>query len=53
MKSDLHVCVYFYFVLGGLNSIELGVDQVLWSIVSQFLAPVGWFCLQVSFWYSL
>ena len=49
MKSDLCVCVYFYFVLGGLNSIELGVDQVLWSFGCQVLAPVDWFCLQVSF----
>jgi hypothetical protein len=38
------------FVLGGLNSIEHGVDQVLWSFGRRFLAPVGWFCLQV-FWY--
>jgi hypothetical protein len=35
------------FVLGGLNSIEHGVDQVLWSFGRRFLAPVGWFCLQV------
>jgi len=39
------------FVLGGLNSVEHGVDQVLWSFGSRFLAPVGWFCLQISFWY--
>ena len=40
------------FVLGGLNSVEHGVDQVLWSFGSRFLAPVGWFCLPVSFWFS-
>jgi hypothetical protein len=33
------------FVLGELNSIEHGVDQVLWSFGSRFLALVGRFCL--------
>ena len=28
-----------------LMSFGHGVDQVLWSIGSQFLAPIGWFCL--------
>ena len=40
------------FVLGGLNSVDHGVDQVLWLVGSRFLAPVGWFCLQVSFIFS-
>jgi hypothetical protein len=39
------------FVLGGLNSVEHGVNQILWSFGSQFLALIGWFFLQVSFWY--
>jgi hypothetical protein len=39
------------FVLGGLNFVEHGVDHVLWSFGSRFLASIGSFCLQVSFWY--
>ena len=39
---------FVQLLLGGLNSVEHGVDQVIWSIGSRFLAPVGWFCLQVS-----
>jgi hypothetical protein len=47
------VCLLlFNFVLGGLNSVEHGVDQVLWLFGGQFLALVGWFCLHVSFWFS-
>ena len=32
-----------YFVLGGLNSVEHGVEQVLWSIGSLFLFTVDFF----------
>jgi hypothetical protein len=40
------------FVLGGLNFVEHGVDQILWSIGSRFLGPASCFCLHVSFWFS-
>jgi hypothetical protein len=42
----------FNFVLGGLNSVEHGVDHVLWSFGSWFLAPC-WLVLPTGFFLVL
>jgi hypothetical protein len=42
VNSYLHACLcelLLHFVLGGLNSVECGVAQVIWSFFSWFVAP--------------
>ena len=46
VNSYLHVCLcelLLHFVLGGLNSVERGVAQVVWSFCSWFLLAVDFF----------
>ena len=46
MNSYSHACLCEllpHFVLGGLNSIEHGVAQVIWSFCSWFLFAVDFF----------
>jgi hypothetical protein len=46
VNSYLHACLcelLLHFVFGGLNSIEHGVAQVIWSFCSWFLFATDFF----------
>ena len=46
VNSYLHACLcelLLHFVLGGLNSVECGVAQVVWSFCSWILFAIDFF----------